>query len=381
MATDFTLPDFLQGTDVETIHSEMLDSLPYDIDASEGNHAWNLTRPTALETAQMLEFYIPNILRQMFTKWATGSFLDLHAEERKITRKSAAYASGTLTITGKAGTVIPESSVFATAAVNDTASVNYITLESATIPSTGSVDIQAQCTVSGLSGNTAKGTIVLKVSNIDGITGVTNAADFTGGTEEEDDESLRERVEDYDQGRESSYVGNKADYKRWAKSVAGVGNATVIAPEDKSGKVTIVLTDSNGDPATALLCTTVYNHIMRPDDEYERLAPPNAVLYCIPPSTIAVTVTATVELDGTKTLAEVKTAYLSALAKYMATAGADGEVKYTKICSLLSAVSGVNDYDHTTLKMNDGEANIPIAKTEMAVVSADGLTLTEGNVS
>lgn len=151
--------------------------------------------------------------------------------------------------------------------------MDYETLETVVIPSGGSVTAAVRCTQAGIIGNATAGAIEIVSSRLTGITGVINTVGITGGTEEESDESLIERIAEYDKSQGDSYTGTPSDYKRWAKSVAGVGDATVISAQDDSGLVTIILTDSNGDPATELLCTTVYNYIMRPDAPEERLAP------------------------------------------------------------------------------------------------------------
>ncbi len=375
---EFKTPDFLQNCDVDTIHKEMISMLPGDIDCSEGSHAWNLTRPTALEVAQMLEFYLPQVIRLFFPQWSTGIYLDYKAAERNIKRKVSTRASGTLTITGSEGTTISKGSIFATAAINDQPSINYETTEDAVIPDEGTIDVEAQCTETGVAGNTKAGTIVLKVSNISGVTGVTNSEDFSGGNEDESDESLRERILEYDRSSGSSYVGNKGDYRRWAKSVNGVGEAVVVSPEDKSGKVTIILTDQNGDPATQQLCEAVYNYIMRPDNEYERLAPPNAVLYCIAPETVSITISATIEMTGKESLSTIKKMFIEQTSLYLAQASSEKEVKYTKIGSILSSISGVNDYKNLTI--NGGTANVPVTVEQVAVVTDENVMFTEGDV-
>lgn len=42
------IPNFLSGANVEEIHQKMLAILPDNMDKSQGQHVYNLTRPTAL---------------------------------------------------------------------------------------------------------------------------------------------------------------------------------------------------------------------------------------------------------------------------------------------------------------------------------------------
>ena len=68
---------------------------------------------------------------------------------------------------------------------------------------------------------------------IAGVTLVNNADKITGGAEEEDDESLRLRIAEYDETSGESFVGCDADYIRWAKEVSGVGTVLVDAQYER----------------------------------------------------------------------------------------------------------------------------------------------------
>lgn len=383
---EFEIPKFLQDHSIDDIHKKMKEILPADLDLSAGNHAWNLTRPTAMVAAELCEFVLPEVIKLIFPQWSYGEFLDYHAKDRGITRRPANAASGEITITGAPNFVIPKGSLFSTAAVNEQPSVDYKTLEATTIPESGTVTVAVECTQGGIVGNTGINTIVLVSSRLTGVSAVTNAAAVTGGTEEEDDESLIERITEYDQSQGTSYVGSMADYKRWATSVPGVGSATIIPAEDSTGLVKIILTDSNGAPATEQLCIEVYNYIMRPDAPYERLAPVNAYINVLPPDTINISIKATVELTGDATLESVKAGYMAQLALYLPIALDEGEIKYSRVAAALAAVEGANDYSDLQigLKVGDtveyGTANIAVTSAQLPSIILDDLILTAGTV-
>lgn len=383
---EFMTPDFLLNRSTDDNHAKMKTVMPPDIDLSEGSHGWNMTRPTALAMAEMCEFILPCVVQLILPEWSYGTFLEGHAQSRNLTRRAATAASGEITITGAAGTIIPTGSLFSTAAVNDEPSVDYATVTSATIPAEGSVSIAVQCTQTGIVGNTAANTIVLSSSKITGINSVTNQASVTGGTEQETDESLRERIAEHDHGQGNSYTGCAADYKRWATSVAGVGEATIIPAQDDSGLVQIILTDANGDPATETLCEEVYNYIMQPDAPDKRRAPIGASLSVDPPATKALGIKATVELEENANIEAVKAAYKAKLADYLAVAFGDGEIKYTRVAAALASTSGVNDYADLQIGINSGgtvaygTTNISIASTQLPTISEDDLLLTAGTV-
>lgn len=380
---EFIIPDFLSNSSVDDIHQVMKGILPADLDMSEGNHAWNLTRPTALIASELREFILPEVIKLIYPEWSYGQFLDGHARARSITRRAATAANGEITITGEVNSMIPAGSMFSTASVNDEPSVDYKTLVDVKIPESGSITVSVECTQTGTVGNTTENTVVLVASKLTGITAVTNEEPITGGTEEEGDESLINRITEYDKSQGDNFVGSAADYKRWATSVPGVGEATIISAQDDSGLVTIILTDANGEAATEQLCNSVYNYIMRPDDRGERLAPVNALLTVVPPSTMAIIIKATVELDPEATVESVKTSFMQQLALYLPVAMDEQEIKYTKIAAALSAAAGVNDFTDLQIGIKGeayGTANIPITTTQLPEVSAEDIEITAGTV-
>lgn len=383
---ELVIPEFLQNCSVDDIHKKMAAIMPSDIDLSAGNHAWNMTRPTALAMAEMCEYYLVRTLELILPETSYGTFLEGQAKSRNLVRRAATAATGEITVTGKVGTPIPTGSLFSTAAVNDEPSVEYETTEPATIPESGSVTIAIQCTQTGIIGNTGANTVVLVAGKNTGITAVTNQEAITGGTEEETDESLRERIDEIDQSQGESYAGTPADYKRWAKSVAGVGEATIIPAQDDSGLVQIILTDSNGDPATTTLCEEVYNYIMQPDNPDARRAPIGAFLAVNPPATMTIAVKATVELKSGATIESVKTAYAARLADYLPEAFSDGEIKYSRVWAALAATAGVNDFTSLQIGVNNsgsvtyGTSNIKISENQLPTISEDDLNLTAGTV-
>lgn len=386
MAAEFTTPQFLQNYTEDDVYDSMRGTLPVDIDSSEGSHTWNLLRPTAMVAAQLCEFVLPQVIQLIFPSWSYGEYLDAHAATRGMTRKAATAATGELTITGLSGTVIPEGSVFSTATNNTSGAMSYATTADATIPASGSVTVDIECTSPGTDGNTTEGTIIFSSSGITGITGVTNSDAITGGTDQETDEALISRIEEYDQTQSDSFVGNAADYRRWAMSVEGTGSATIISADDTSETVTIVLTDSTGAPASETLCEAVYDYIMSPDDPYSRLAPINAVLDVIAPTTIEIAVKATVELTAEAVLADVTTAFMAGLNEYLPQAMSDAEVKITKVAAILSATAGVNDFANLQIgeisggTATYGTSNISISATELPTIAAEDITLTAGTV-
>lgn len=382
---EFVTPEFLENRSAEDWYEKIKKILPADMDLSEGGHGWNLTYPIALVAGEICEFVLPEVVRLILPDWSYGEVLEGHAKSRGMTPKAAVAATGSITITGAPKTVIPAGSLFSTAAVNDEPSVDYATLEDITIPDVGTVIVDVECTQAGIVGNTTINTVVLVSSKLSGITSVTNEEAITGGAEAESDEALKARIDEYDKSQGESFIGNNADYIRWAKE-AGAGSAIPISPEDDSGVVTLIVTEEDGSPATEPLLERVYNHIMRPDNPEERLAPCGAILDVVAPKTIKISIKATIELAPEATIESVKAEFTSQIALYLPKALEEGEVKYSQIWAVLAGVTGVSDFkdmeigEKTDSGTIFGTANIPISDSQLPTVASEDLILTSGTV-
>lgn len=373
------LPEFLQNKSTDEIHTQMLDFMPSDIDKSQGQHPYNYTRPTAMIASELCQQTLPEIIKLIFPMYAYGEWLDYHAQMRGISRRPATASFGSLQLTVTKNANIPVGSQFSTASVDGQPSVVFETTQGKYNLPEGTVEIPVKCTQTGIVGNVIAGTVIFKLSQLSGVTAVTNPEAITGGTEEEDDDSLRARIVSLDQSQSVSYVGSVADYKRWSLEVPGVGGVTVIPAQDDSGLVTLVITDSNGDPANEEICQNVYDYIMSPADPELRLTAPNVKLSVIPPTITELSISATVEVGTGSSLEAIKSTFIQEVQVYLDTARSDGEVRYTQIGKILAGVPGVYDYDALTL--NSGATNISITNTQLPQVTSDSVLLTQGVVT
>lgn len=365
--TSFVPPAWLEGQDAETIHQRMMQNLPDDIDDTEGGFPWDFTKPTALEKAELLEFNMMETVKIMHYMYAYGIYLDYHAQGYGIERRQAVRASGTLQITGSPGTVIPEGFLFAVPASGDTAAITFYTSEEATIGLDGTVDIPIVATEAGTTGNVAANTIVIMASpTIIGISNITNAAALTGGAAEEDDETLRQRIKEMLESSDASFVGCDADYKRWTKEVAGVGDAIVIPEWDGAGTVKVVVLDLNGAPANDTIVEDVYNHIVSPENRDNRLAPIGATVTVTAPTTIPINIACELTLVAGSDYTTVVKNIKDSIEEYFMTA--QEAIKRNRIGSIIIGTDGVADY--TNLTLNEGTDNILIAQDEYPILGA-----------
>lgn len=369
---------YLQGQDDETLHNEMLDALPNDLDKTEGGFAHDLTYPTALIVSKFAEQDMLNVVSCIFPQFSFGEFLDFHGSNgRGLTRKPATKSYGYVQIFAKPGTRIPVGTVFTTVADDNAEYVDFVSVTSGTAESdTDAIELAVEAVEPGIGGNVPAHAITMLGTNINGIISVDNEEPTTGGTDIEDDDSFRDRIVTYDRTRSVSFVGSISDYERWALEVPGVGAVTVVPAQDDSGIVTLIITDANGEPANEQLKEAVYNHIQSPDDEKARLSNVNALLSVVAPETMYITVSATVEVLETSTLEKVETAFIAGMKAYLA--GCGGEIKRSKVGEVLSATVGLNDYSN--LLINGAERNIKVLTNQLPYIDADSVTLTEGVV-
>lgn len=366
-------PEILDDMDEEEIHARMLEIIPDNIDKMEGGFVYDFTMPAAIEKADMM-VRLNEAVKLFFPEWSNGLWLDLLAAGTGLTRRSATPAETILTITGTEGTIIPAGKVFSTSATLISENIEFTSKEEAEIPNGGTVYVPVVCTIAGTVGNVPANCIIMEMESTDGIDEVTNPEAATGGTEEEDDDTLRARIMSIDRVGELSYVGNNSDYIRWAQEIDGVGSVIVIPEwEGKgTGTVKLIVMDLNGAPATQTILDEVYEHIMSPDDPAARLANTEVILTVETATALYINITATILLGDDATIADLTSDFTARLRNYFEEAKNDGNLRYTRVGRELSESLGVEDY--SSLSVNSGTANVTIAADRYPVIQSITLT-------
>ena len=124
------------------------------------------------------------VLDQSFPQTAQGIYLDYHAQMRGITRTAATHAAGTIRFSVQNA---PASDlIIASGTVCMTADeVRFQTTEEAVLAAGKlTADVMAEALEPGRSGNAAAGAIQILTACPVGITGCTNPAPFTGGSDQ-----------------------------------------------------------------------------------------------------------------------------------------------------------------------------------------------------
>ncbi len=174
------------------------------------------------------------LAKQLLPDSSEVEWLARHASIWGVVRKPAAYATGSITITGTAGTLVPEATIW-----QRSDGVQYAQDAAATIGGGDSVAVVVTAVAAGDAGNADAGVPVSLVSPIAGVVSDAVVAEdgIAAGADEETDDSLRARVLARIQA--PPHGGNAADYEQWALAVAGVTRAWVFPLANGAGTVVV----------------------------------------------------------------------------------------------------------------------------------------------
>ena len=320
---------------------------------------------------------------------AEGYQLDGVCQYIGITRKPASYATGTATITGIAGTVIPLQFIVSTG------TYLFWTQQIATIPVGGTVDVPIRAIELGNTSNVLANTITTIVNPLTGVTAVTNALGTTGGADVETDESLRARYdESISLGGASTTSAIEAELLQVqnvvdARVTENVTMATVDGVPAKAFEA-MVYGGVNADIADAIYRTKAagiqaFGDIIVPiTDDYGQVH--NIGFSRVAEITVYVNVVLTTDtdlfpVDGMTTIETNIIKYIGGTdadsTKYYGL-GLGDDVVYTKIIGICHSVAGVTDVTVTlsTDNITFTAANVAIATGEVAVTDYAKVVIT-----
>lgn len=209
--------------------AELITTAQADIDAAlakvNNDSPWAGSRlPQSLLTilakavaglAHGLYGYIDYLWRQCFVTSAEGQWLDLiHGKIWGITRKQASQATGTATLAGATGSLLPAGTLL------QRADGNLYEVIASVVAAEGQATVQVKALGVGLATNASSGTQLTLVNPALGFTGNGVVISITGGAEIETDEEYRgrllKRIQNPPQG------GSEDDWEQWTLEVAGV---------------------------------------------------------------------------------------------------------------------------------------------------------------
>ncbi len=185
--------------------------------------------------------------KQMLFTTATGEQLDMYAMQRGIKRIQGSRAGGELSIVLDTPLDYDMDVPIGTLCTTSDGSLNYVIDEPATIKRGVVRTIcHASAEHSGKKYNVPKNVITTMVTYYSVGMYIENGTSFSGGTDDETDEELRERIaESY---RNVSNGANAAYYRELAQSVDGVQSCSIVE-SSTSGSATIFVA-GRGDKCT-----------------------------------------------------------------------------------------------------------------------------------
>ena len=286
------------------------------------------------------------IAKQIFPDSADSDMLALHARVHGLSKKSATPADGTVQLNAQPGS--PTAAAGQLLLLLDGTQIQ--TTADATVGADGTVVVAAQAVVAGSASNVVAGTAVTVANPPAGFQSKASIVTMVGGTDQETDESLLERL--LDVIRNPPAGGNQYDFRRWALNVPGVTNAYVYPLRRGLGTVDIVITSSGGLPSPATV-TAVQTYI----DSMRPVTAKNALV--LAPSIVLID--HIVNVDGLLP-AVAQPLIQAALAGYFAGLAPGTNYVRSQSETLISEIAGITDRQIVT-----PTANIVAAVTASAV--------------
>jgi uncharacterized phage protein gp47/JayE len=274
--------------------------------------------------------------------WASVQVLPDQAEEAGLLRWTrlfgmsktpATFATGSLTITGTNGSIIPATTVYLR---SDGAEY---TVDADVTISGGTATAALTASVAGAAGSCDAGASLALESPIAGVdsTAVVAVGGLTG-SDEESTEALRTRFLEH--LRTPPQGGSEADYIAWAKEVPGVTRVFVAPLEDGPGtvKVRFVRDDDSGSifPSSPEV-TAVQDHI-------DSVRPVTAIVTVEAPTAVTRNYTIGISPDTAETRAAVEAELIDMLRRD-ATPGMT--LRLSRIQVAVGTSDGVDDYTVT----------------------------------
>lgn len=264
------------------IERDMLDQVDPALDTRQGSMIQTALGPVAwyLEGLYMV---LSQIQQNSNPSTAVGEALELLTAARNVNRTQAraAVRRGTFNVE------IPAGSQFKT--INGADSLVF-TSGNLISSSDGSYDYQLTCNTPGSAGNSYTGAL-LPVTAIAGLTSANIGAVITAGTDEETDDSLRNRY--FLSFDTPAFGGNISSYRQTILAMDGVGAVQVYPAWNGGGTVLCSILGDDLKPALPATVQEVQNYICPPEDG-EASPSPNG--YGMAPIGAAVTITTGTEL-------------------------------------------------------------------------------------
>jgi uncharacterized phage protein gp47/JayE len=182
--------------------------------------------------------YVDWLALQLLPDTAETEWLDRHGKiwlvnaDGSTGRKMATLAHGTVQFTGQAGMPVPQGTQ-----LSSSDNVGFETLTSVILDGALPTPVEVRALDPGAAGNLPDGSRLGMTVTLPGVDQTVEVVSLTGGTDQETDEALRDRV--LRRIRQPPMGGAAYDYEAWALAVPGVTRAWCYPLEMGIGTVTV----------------------------------------------------------------------------------------------------------------------------------------------
>lgn len=333
----------------DTIKNRTLKNINLDVYKGEGSFLNDMVSGNTLELSKMY-VELSNIHKIAFIEDTYDQLLDKRVNEFGVYRKLGTEATGEVEFTGENGVEISNGTIIS---YKD---LLFVVIKDVVIGGEEGNISPVQALEIGTRYNILSDCEFKLNETIFGIEKITNINKFSGGTEIETDEELRERFFRVQKNQATS--GNKAHYEEWALEVDGVYNAKVYPRWDGAGTVKVLLFGQNNQAVEEEIITKCREHI-------EEEMPIGATLTVTTPVPLDISISASMELENGYTLDMVKNSFIESINQYFR--NVTREIVYTKIMGILISTSGVHDLSN--LLVNNSTDNIVIEDDKIPSVT------------
>ena len=341
------------------LRNNFLDNLKNPLSKMEGTFNFDIAATfgiTVEEVYKELEFWE----KQTFIDTATeDEYVEKHALMFGVTRRLGTKATGTVKVTGKANSVIEESTIFL-----NRDGIKYKSLRKEYLSTTGVAEIEIECLSEGKIGNAAIGEITTFEIQNSNIYSVINEKEIINGYDKEPNSVLVARAKE--KATRPAHSGNIYDYEQWAKQVDGVGKVLVKPLWNGNGTVKVLIANYNNDIADSSLIQKVRDRIEKDDGR-----PVGADVTVDSFTAKNINIDVQIVLKAGFTLSDVKEKIESLLKAIVKTGAATYEKANKSILSInrlekaILDIEGVND---NFVKINSSNSNIEIESDEILIV-------------
>ena len=276
--------------------------------------------------------FIEWLSKQVIYDTAEAEYLERWCSIWGINRKVAAPATGTVTYTVQAGSLIPSGTL-----LQALDGVQYQTSTDAAVSaSTATASVTAL--VPAAAGNRATGQNLTLVSPVVGVQSTVTAGLLSGGADVETDDALRARL--LARIQQPPHGGASFDYTAWAMEVPGVTRAWVYPAELGLGTVTVRFVRDNDGTGTAIIPDA--GEVAAVQAYIDARRPVTAKLTVVAPAAVPLNFTIQGLVPATLTVQAAVQAELADLLLREAVPG--GIILLSHIRAAISAAAGETDY-------------------------------------